>query len=265
MNSDNRLDDESNILHRPHWVADWDKADWDLCETLLNTARKWQTKRVVELLEHVANNGPDDDLLDAIRAEIPDRRSQQPGNPALGYWGGPGFPPTNLASLQIKMSSCGYDPTIALSGDFNARVAFEQIRLMNAATRKQSTRSGEPDESGRSTKTLERQEPKQLLFGWPAIADALKRTDDKSEREQLKNLNKNRNGPIVTPKQGGQPVVDRELLLEWWNNLYEEFHEIANRQRDRDATVEATHAYGKDGVVVPGINGSVKKRRKTSE
>jgi len=122
-----------------------------------------------------------------------------------------------------------------------------------------SDRSKAPEEERSEAAQLPR--PKQYLFGWPEILDALGRKDSKEERARIKRLNELHVGPIITPGKGGQPKVDKVTLLEWWNGLEERFAEVAQRRADAQATIQAGHEYGRDGRVLPDISGDEKRRR----
>jgi len=54
-------------------------------------------------------------------------------------------------------------------------------------------------------------------------------------------------------------------LRSWWEGLEQRFRELEQKQADRQATVADQYSYAKDGTVVPGIAGGVKKRRKDRE
>ena len=82
------------------------------------------------------------------------------------------------------------------------------------------------------------------------------------DREKVRSLNNQYAGPIVTPKQGAQPKVDKTKLIEWWNGLETQWTAGYSRGRDAIPTAGVQHNYGREGVVVPEIAGGVKKRRK---
>ncbi len=103
-------------------------------------------------------------------------------------------------------------------------------------------------------------EPTQYLLSWREILDALDLKNDQKDR--VAKLNSDYDGPIVMPGQGAQPKVAKDKLVVWWNGLEARFSEIQQRARDRKASVEAQHDYGRDGTVVPDIGGSVKSRRR---
>ncbi len=105
------------------------------------------------------------------------------------------------------------------------------------------------------------QPPRAYLTSWQDILITLGKKDNREDQRQLKALNKKYAGPIITPKQGAQPKVDKAKLLEWWDGLEQQFQESQQRQRDTKATVAAQHPYARGGTVVPDIGGGVKKRR----
>ena len=102
--------------------------------------------------------------------------------------------------------------------------------------------------------------PKRLLTGWREIAEALEMRHP--ERDKIKSLNKRYNGPITVAGQGSQPMVERNLLIEWWNRLAALQEELANQREGRNLSAESQHNFGRDGKVAPEVGGSVKKRRK---
>jgi hypothetical protein len=105
--------------------------------------------------------------------------------------------------------------------------------------------------------------PKSYLLKWQEILDVLGYKNTKEHRLKVRRLNESMKhpGPIILPKQGGQPKVEKGKLLNWWASLEEKFEESVNRQRNSAATVTDTYKYGRDGEVVPEIAGSVKVRR----
>lgn len=107
----------------------------------------------------------------------------------------------------------------------------------------------------------EQESPKQYLTNWREILVALEKTDNKEDRSRIKALNDRYAGPIISPKQGAQPKVEKAKLLVWWNGLEKQFQESQQQRSDAEATVAAQHPYGRGGTVVPGIVGGVRKRR----
>ena len=111
-------------------------------------------------------------------------------------------------------------------------------------------------------KTQETAVPIHYLTSWREILLALGMKNNNEDREKVRNLNAQYNGPIVIPKQGAQPKVDKAKLIEWWNGLEAQWTVGYQRGRDARPTVEAQHPYGRDDMAAPGISGGVKKRRK---
>jgi hypothetical protein len=105
--------------------------------------------------------------------------------------------------------------------------------------------------------------PKQYLTNWREILVALGMTNNSEDREKVRNLNQLYHGPIVTPKQGAQPKVDKAKLIAWWNHLDAQFTTGGTRSGNAAATVAAQHDYGAGGTVTPDISGEVKARRRT--
>ena len=103
--------------------------------------------------------------------------------------------------------------------------------------------------------------PKEYLVNWSDILIALKMRNNPEDKQKVERLNETYNGPIMKPGQGKQPIADKVKLLEWWNNLDKLVESQMDRARDARLTVQDTHAYGREGEVVPEISGQVKKRR----
>jgi hypothetical protein len=101
--------------------------------------------------------------------------------------------------------------------------------------------------------------PAKLLASWGEILEALGLK--KKDRNKVARLNRTRGGPIKPGKKGQQPIVDHAELLEWWNRLTIEYEVGENRRRDAKPTAAASHEHGRDGVVLPDIGGSERKRR----
>ena len=110
-------------------------------------------------------------------------------------------------------------------------------------------------------------EPKSYLFGWPEIIGALKLKDDAEMRSRIRRLNDSSKhpGPIAITGQGGKPRVEKPKLITWWNSLEDSFVKIADRERDKAASVQDQHNHGRDAVVVTNIEGSVQKRRRSKQ
>jgi hypothetical protein len=114
----------------------------------------------------------------------------------------------------------------------------------------------EPPPTGTPPKT---ETPCTLLTNWREITDALGLRHD--EQDKAKSLNERYDGPIPKPKRGSQPVVDRDVLIAWWNGLAVQERELANQRRGAELSGES-YAHGKSGEVVPEISGEVKRRRR---
>jgi hypothetical protein len=101
--------------------------------------------------------------------------------------------------------------------------------------------------------------PAKLLASWGEILGALGLK--KHDREKVARLNRTRGGPIKPGQKGQQPIVDCVKLLEWWNRLTIEYEVGENRKRDAKPTTAASYKHGRDGVAIPDIGGSERKRR----
>ena len=104
--------------------------------------------------------------------------------------------------------------------------------------------------------------PKEIIASWREIVIALGMRNNDEDKRKVERLNETYNGPIMKPGQGKQPIADKVKLLEWWNNLEKLVESQMDQARDARLTVQDTHAYGREGEVVPEISGQVKKRRK---
>jgi hypothetical protein len=82
------------------------------------------------------------------------------------------------------------------------------------------------------------------------------------DKRKVVNLHRETPGPIVMPPKGGQPRVERNALLAWWNGFASRWEELKRRRTDRAETLRSSHRHGRDGTVLPDISGSVKRRRK---
>jgi hypothetical protein len=140
-----------------------------------------------------------------------------------------------------------------------------------------TTCGGEPEAESASipaTTLPVSEEIPEYLFGWPEILGCVKRPDSQSERERLRTLNSDHDGPIVFMGQGVHPRCDKKDLAVWWRRLFDMFRESQERQaelhsrkRDEAETVKESHSYGRDGTAFSGIGGGEKRRRqkKSSE
>jgi hypothetical protein len=103
--------------------------------------------------------------------------------------------------------------------------------------------------------------PNQYCLSWRDILDTLDLDNNDDNRNKVRGLHGLHDSPITLGSKGCQPKVNKAKLIEWWNSLERRFQEVAERDRNREATVAADHNYGRDGVVVPEITGSVNRRR----
>jgi hypothetical protein len=101
--------------------------------------------------------------------------------------------------------------------------------------------------------------PAKILASWGEILEALGLK--KQDREKVARLNRTRDGPIKPGRKGEQPIVNLAKLLEWWNRLTIEYEVGENRSRDAKPTTAASHEHGREGVALPDIGGSERKRR----
>ena len=113
------------------------------------------------------------------------------------------------------------------------------------------------------------------LTSWADILAALNEPHDKplwknteQTRDKILKLNEQHNGPIRRPQgKGTQPSVEKAALMTWWNGLKEHF-DVRSDDAEAEAksarlTVADSHNFGASGTVVPGIDGSVKRKRGT--
>jgi hypothetical protein len=100
------------------------------------------------------------------------------------------------------------------------------------------------------------------LVSWREILDALSMKNNKDNQRKVRGLHDGYGSPILMPPQGGQPKVVKTKLLDWWHGLERRFEEEQQREADRRETVKETYNYGRDGRVVPGIQGHIKRPRK---
>jgi hypothetical protein len=108
---------------------------------------------------------------------------------------------------------------------------------------------------------------KQLLHGWQPIVEALELSQiypnmtHEERRRKLAYLNRRFNGPIKTGGKGSQPFVIRSDLIAWWNSLEKQAENAQARIRDKKATLQSHHRYGRTAQVAPDIGGSVRHRK----
>jgi hypothetical protein len=122
---------------------------------------------------------------------------------------------------------------------------------------------GERDEGEK----LDTPSPKQLLHGWRAIDEALglsqiyPNMNYDERRRKLAYLNRRLGGPIKAGGKGSQPVVTRSALIAWWNSLEEQVEGLKARIRDRQATLQSRHPYGRTAHVIPELSGHMRRRK----
>jgi hypothetical protein len=104
--------------------------------------------------------------------------------------------------------------------------------------------------------------PNKYLTSWVSILVALDKKNNNPDKEEIRNFNKLYNGPILFPKQGAQPKVNKKKLIEWWNNLEYQWEVGHKKERDTKPTIDNQYNYGHSGTVAPDISGGVKIRRK---
>jgi hypothetical protein len=56
--------------------------------------------------------------------------------------------------------------------------------------------------------------------------------------------------------------VCKEELIAWWNALDERFDECEQQRLDREATLAASYAHGRDATVLPDMAGHVRSSPK---
>jgi hypothetical protein len=111
---------------------------------------------------------------------------------------------------------------------------------------------------------------KQLLHGWRAIDEVLglsqiyPKLKYDERRRKLAYLNQCFGGPIKTGRSGSQPVVNRSKLIMWWNSLEDLAEDQKARIRDKEATLQSRHPYGRSACIIPEISGSMKRRKSRS-
>lgn len=103
--------------------------------------------------------------------------------------------------------------------------------------------------------------PIQLLFNWSEVLEAVGLKNNSQSRSRVAKLNNTHDGPIILPKRGGQPTVDKAKLLEWWNCLETLVAEREQKDLNASETVRNQYKHGKESTVIPGIAGHTKRRR----
>jgi len=103
--------------------------------------------------------------------------------------------------------------------------------------------------------------PKKYANGWEAIASALEQHNDGAFQKRIKQLHERYPSPIQFGGPGTPPFVEQRKLIEWWNSLENRLSEVQSRRDDQRQSTAEGHAFGRDGVVIPEIQGHEKKRR----
>ena len=101
--------------------------------------------------------------------------------------------------------------------------------------------------------------PGNWILGKNDILKVLNQTEEKWN--WILKLSKESGGPIGT-QEGGMSVADRDKLIIWFTSALERYGQQDERENDKKSSVAITYQHGKNGVVAPEINGSVKKRKK---
>jgi len=137
-----------------------------------------------------------------------------------------------------------------LAGDFVAEWEAELVMKKTDTCERES-----PIESATGSPV-----PKVYLTGWAEITDAVGQRNDDTSVKRIKRL-ADMVGDCPISYGGKTVLVERDKLIEWWNSIESRLEELNNRRRDVEETTKQSHSHGRDGEVVPGIAGSVKKRR----
>ncbi|MGQ0634222.1 MAG: hypothetical protein ACT4QC_06415 [Planctomycetaceae bacterium] len=103
--------------------------------------------------------------------------------------------------------------------------------------------------------------PMKLLTSWREILAVLGMDVSKENRTKVKRLNERFGGPIPKPAQGGQPIVDKAALIDWWNKLQILQQDLENQREGAILTAQDQFAFGRSATIVPELGGQVKKRR----
>ena len=101
-----------------------------------------------------------------------------------------------------------------------------------------------------------------LLTSWREILITLGYKNNQEDRKKVLRLNETYAGPIVPGKQGQQPCVMKQTLLDWWQTLEIRMQDEQNQAKGKTADGEAQHDFGKTGRAAPNIGGGVKQRRR---
>jgi hypothetical protein len=159
----------------------------------------------------------------------------------------------------------GMDVVLPQLGSYADRLAAH-IELLRAATGNAPEQLREQNPAATVSPVSSRDDtPANLLFGWGAILHALGRRDTRREQRLIKNVNELCNGPIRCSGRGSRSVVNKDTLLTWWNGLEDFYGQTRTKEEKHqdncEASVKGRHNYGRDGEVVPEIEGGTKRRR----
>lgn len=106
-----------------------------------------------------------------------------------------------------------------------------------------------------------------LLESWDEIFEVIGKplTKDRQKHiNRLRKANKRYAGPIMLGSQGEQPKAERGELLDWWERMCQDLHERETERANRSRTVENQYPHGRDAVIVPDIDGHVRKRKRAA-
>jgi len=104
--------------------------------------------------------------------------------------------------------------------------------------------------------------PKTYVLNWREVLAALGRKNNVSERQLIKRLNDDYEGPIRIAGRGAQPKAEKQMLIEWWNHLEILFQDKAGQLEGASLNAKAHYRYGRSGVAAPEIGGGHKVRRR---
>lgn len=106
---------------------------------------------------------------------------------------------------------------------------------------------------------------KEYLKNWRDLLDGLGRKNNEEERRFVRSMNDRFQGPIIFSGQGAQPLVDKDKLLLWWDDLERRAEEAGQKRADSDATLQARYDSGRSETIRPEISGHDIKRRRKEE
>jgi hypothetical protein len=154
--------------------------------------------------------------------------------------------------------------------DDYAQVCVSALTILRSGLRESSI--APPGVNGRRNSAVSRT-PFEPLTTWNDVVATLRDEggassfkNDERTRSLIAAFNKKHGGPIKLPGRGGQPLVSKESLLQWWDNVREQ---IEKREEEKELKAESTrqsvsetHLYGATGKVAPSISGHIKQRKK---